>query len=84
MQQRLGPNRAGPFGLLQTLMDGIKLALKEDIVPRGVDKVLFWGAPAISVICAFTAFSVIPLGPMVSIAGVHTPLQLADLPGPCC
>jgi NADH-quinone oxidoreductase subunit H len=80
MQQRLGPNRAGPYGLLQTLMDGIKLALKEDIVPRGVDRVLFWGAPAISVICAFTAFSVIPFGPLVSIAGVQTPLQLADLP----
>jgi NADH-quinone oxidoreductase subunit H len=80
MQQRLGPNRAGPFGLLQTLMDGIKLALKEDIVPRGVDKALFWIAPAISVIPAFIAFSVIPLGPMVSIAGVWTPLQLTDLP----
>ena len=60
MQQRLGPNRAGKFGLLQTLMDGIKLALKEDIVPRGVDRVLFWTAPAISVITAFTAFAVIP------------------------
>ena len=80
MQQRLGPNRAGPYGLLQTLMDGIKLALKEDIVPRGVDRLLFWAAPAISVITAFTAFAVIPLGPMVSIAGVWTPLQLADLP----
>ena len=80
MQQRLGPNRAGPYGLLQTLMDGIKLALKEDIVPRGVDRLRFWAAPAISVITAFTAFAVIPLGPMVSIAGVQTPLQLADLP----
>ena len=47
MQSRPGPNRAGPFGLLQSLMDGIKLALMEDIVPRGVDKVLFWTAPAI-------------------------------------
>src|SRR5580692_4807402 len=53
MQQRLGPNRAGKFGLLQTLMDGIKLALKEDIVPRGVDKILFMVAPAISVAPAF-------------------------------
>jgi len=80
MQSRPGPNRAGPFGLLQTLMDGIKLALKEDIVPRGVDRVLFWLAPAISVIPAFVSFAVIPFGPMVSIAGVRTPLQLADLP----
>ena len=47
MQQRPGPNRAGPFGLLQSLLDGIKLALKEDIVPRGVDKVLFVIAPAL-------------------------------------
>jgi NADH-quinone oxidoreductase subunit H len=80
MQARPGPNRAGKFGLLQSLMDGIKLALMEDIVPRGVDKVLFWTAPALAVIPAFISFAVIPWGPMVSIAGVHTPLQLADLP----
>src|SRR5215831_6259667 len=80
MQNRVGPNRAGPFGLLQTLMDGIKLALMEDIVPRGVDRVLFWIAPAISVIPAFISIAVIPFGPVVSIFGVRTPLQLADLP----
>jgi NADH-quinone oxidoreductase subunit H len=80
MQQRLGPNRAGKFGLLQSLMDGIKLALMEDIVPGSVDKVLFWLAPAISVIPAMVSFAIIPWGPVVSIFGVHTPLQLADLP----
>jgi NADH-quinone oxidoreductase subunit H len=80
MQQRPGPNRAGPFGLLQSLLDGIKLALKEDIVPLGVDKALFVIAPALSVIPAFISFAVIPFGPIVSIAGVQTPLQLADLP----
>jgi NADH-quinone oxidoreductase subunit H len=80
MQSRPGPNRAGPFGLLQSLMDGIKLALQEDIVPRGVDKVLFWTAPAISVIPAFISIAIIPFGPMVSIAGVQTPLQVTDLP----
>ena len=80
MQSRPGPNRAGPFGLLQSLMDGIKLALQEDIVPRGVDKLLFWIAPAISVIPAFISISIIPFGPMVSIAGVRTPLQVTDLP----
>jgi NADH-quinone oxidoreductase subunit H len=80
MQNRPGPNRAGKFGLLQSLMDGIKLAVMEDIVPRGVDKVLFMVAPAISVIPAFIAFSVIPWGPIVSIAGHRTPLQLTDLP----
>jgi NADH-quinone oxidoreductase subunit H len=80
MQQRSGPNRAGKFGLLQTLMDGIKLALMEDIVPRGVDKILFMVAPAVSVIPAFVTFAVIPWGPIVSIAGHRTPLQVTDLP----
>ena len=80
MQQRPGPNRAGKFGLLQSLMDGIKLALKEDIVPRRVDKLLFWLAPAIAAIPAFISFAIIPFGPEVSIFGVRTPLQLADLP----
>jgi NADH-quinone oxidoreductase subunit H len=80
MQQRPGPNRAGKFGMLQSLMDGIKLALMEDIVPRGVDKLLFMIAPAISVIPAFISFAVIPWGPIVSIGGHRTPLQLSDLP----
>jgi NADH-quinone oxidoreductase subunit H len=80
MQQRPGPNRAGKFGLLQSLVDGIKLPLKEDIVPRTVDKVLFWLAPAIATIPAFIGFAVIPWGPIVSIAGHRTPLQLTDLP----
>jgi NADH-quinone oxidoreductase subunit H len=80
MQQRPGPNRAGPFGLLQSLMDGLKLPLKEDIVPRNVDKLLFWIAPAIAVIPAFISFAIIPFGPEVSIFGVRTPLQVADLP----
>ncbi|HVB45943.1 MAG TPA: NADH-quinone oxidoreductase subunit NuoH [Streptosporangiaceae bacterium] len=80
MQQRPGPNRAGKFGLLQSLMDGIKLALTEDIVPRGVDKMLFVLAPAIASIPAFISFAIIPWGPVVSIFGHHTPLQLANLP----
>jgi NADH-quinone oxidoreductase subunit H len=80
MQQRPGPNRAGKFGLLQSLMDGIKLPLKEDIIPRGVDKLLFIIAPALSAIPAFISFAIIPIGPIVSIFGVRTPLQLADLP----
>jgi NADH-quinone oxidoreductase subunit H len=80
MQQRPGPNRAGPFGLLQSLMDGIKLALKEDIVPRHVDKLLFVIAPALSVIPAFVSFAIIPFGPEVSIFHHQTPLQLTDLP----
>jgi NADH-quinone oxidoreductase subunit H len=80
MQQRLGPNRVGPFGVLQGLADGIKLALKEDIVPVAADKVVYVLAPIISTIPAFLAFAVIPVGPEVSIFGHRTPLQLTDLP----
>jgi NADH-quinone oxidoreductase subunit H len=80
MQSRPGPNRAGKFGLLQSLMDGLKLPLKEDIIPRGVDKLLFVMAPAIALIPAFISFAIIPFGPIVSIFHHHTPLQLADLP----
>jgi NADH-quinone oxidoreductase subunit H len=80
MQQRLGPNRVGPFGLVQGLADGIKLALKEDILPAVVDKPLYFLAPVASAIPAFLSFAVIPVGPVVSIAGHKTPLQITDLP----
>ncbi|MCO6004419.1 NADH-quinone oxidoreductase subunit NuoH [Actinoallomurus purpureus] len=80
MQLRPGPNRAGPFGILQALFDGIKGALKEDIVPRGVDKVVFFLAPILAAAPAMVSFSIIPWGGIVSIGGHKTPLQLADLP----
>lgn len=80
MQMRPGPNRVGPKGWLQSLADGIKLALKEDITPFNVDRAIYALAPVISTVTAITAFAVIPLGPEVSIAGHHTALQLADLP----
>jgi NADH-quinone oxidoreductase subunit H len=80
MQMRYGPNRVGPWGYLQSLADGIKLALKEAIVPSGVDRPVYLLAPIISTIPAITAFAFIPFGPQVSVFGHRTPLQLTDLP----
>lgn len=80
MQQRPGPNRTGPFGLLQTLADGVKLALKEDLIPKAADRVVFIAAPIIATICCFVSFAIIPFGPSVSIFGRLTPLQLTDIP----
>ena len=80
MQHRIGPNRVGPFGLLQSLMDGIKLALKEEIVPKGAHLAVYWIAPIISATTAFIAFAVIPFGPIVNMFGQQTPLQLTDFP----
>ncbi|OBB59162.1 NADH-quinone oxidoreductase subunit H [Mycobacterium sp. 852013-51886_SCH5428379] len=79
MQMRFGPNRLGPKGLLQSLADGIKLALKEGLTPAAVDKPIYILAPVISVIPAFLAFAVIPMGGEVSIFGHRTALQLTDL-----
>lgn len=80
MQHRIGPNRTGPQGLLQSLMDGVKLALKEEIIPKTAHLAVYWIAPVISATAAFLAFAVIPFGPTVSIFGVETPLQLTDFP----
>ncbi|MDT0200699.1 NADH-quinone oxidoreductase subunit NuoH [Nocardioides sp. AE5] len=80
MQHRIGPNVHGPFGLLQSLADGVKLAFKEDIIPKAADKVVYVIAPVIAAIAAFMTFSVIPFGPEVSMFGERTPLQLTDMP----
>ncbi|MDR6118573.1 NADH-quinone oxidoreductase subunit H [Aeromicrobium sp. SORGH_AS981] len=82
MQHRVGPNVHGPFGLLQSLADGVKLALKEDIVVKAADKVVYVLAPIIATIPAFLAWAVIPFGPEVRIpfTDTVTPLQLTDMP----
>jgi NADH-quinone oxidoreductase subunit H len=79
MQFRLGPNRAGPLGILQPIADGIKLFFKEEVTPAGANRWLFVAAPAVAVCTAFMAMAVVPWGGVVSIAGREIPLQIADL-----
>jgi NADH-quinone oxidoreductase subunit H len=80
MQLRTGPNRVGPAGLLQSLSDGVKLALKEDIIPAAADKVVFIIAPIIATAMCFMSFAVIPMTGVVNLFGHKTALQLTDLP----
>src|SRR5690625_5643136 len=83
MQTRPGPNRTGPFGLLQSLSDGLKAMLKEDLTPKAVDKVIYIAAPIVSASAAFVIFAVVPFGPegRVPFTDISTPLQRADIPG---
>jgi len=80
MAVRPGPNQVGPKGWLQSLTDGLKLPFKEEIIPKTADRTIYFLAPVISATVAFTAFSVIPFGPVVSMFGQRTALQLTDVP----
>jgi NADH-quinone oxidoreductase subunit H len=71
MQVRLGPMRVGPHGLLQPIADALKLLLKEDIIPAGADALVFWIAPFIVVLAAFTVFVVVPFGPAHAITDMN-------------
>jgi len=80
MQSRIGPNRAGPWGLLQTLADGIKLFFKEDLLPERADRFVFKLAPYLSILPAFLAFAIVPVGGVVTVFGHTFELQVADPP----
>jgi len=79
IQVRVGPNRVGPFGLLQPIADGIKLLLKEDVIPSQADRYLYVLAPALSFGAAFATFAVIPFGDTVVLWGRRIPLGIADV-----
>ena len=78
MQSRIGPNRAGPWGLLQTLADGTKLFFKEDLLPAQADRTVFRLAPYLSLVPALLIFTVVPVGGIVTISGHPFELQVAD------
>jgi NADH-quinone oxidoreductase subunit H len=79
MQDRIGPQRVGPYGLLQTIADGIKLFMKEDIIPAQADKVVYFLAPGIAVVTALAAMTVIPFGDSVWLFGREIPLRITDV-----
>jgi NADH-quinone oxidoreductase subunit H len=79
IQVRLGPYRVGPHGLLQPIADTVKLLLKEDLMPPGVNKVFYLMAPFLAITLSLISIAVIPFGPAIEVAGVRTWMQLTDL-----
>lgn len=79
IQVRVGPNRTGPFGLLQPIADALKAIFKEEVIPAGADSLVFVIAPALAVTTALVAFAVIPLGPPIQLFGKEITLQMADV-----
>jgi len=79
IQNRWGPTRVGPFGLLQPLADGLKFIFKEDLTPPHVYKPLYIAAPMLALTFALTSIAVIPVGNWVNVAGINTPLQITDV-----
>jgi NADH-quinone oxidoreductase subunit H len=79
LQDRRGPNRAGPFGLLQPIADGVKLFMKEEIIPTLSSKALFVMGPLLAMITATMTSAVIPWGSTIDVAGRQVPLQIADV-----
>ena len=78
-QTRIGPNRAGPLGLLQPIADGVKLIFKEELIPAQADKIIFILAPIITVLPALIIWAVIPWGSTITLFGRQIPLYLADI-----
>jgi NADH-quinone oxidoreductase subunit H len=79
IQNRWGPTRVGPFGLLQPLADGVKFLFKEDITPPHVHKLLYTAAPMLAVVFALTSIAVIPIGNFITLGGVRIPLEITDV-----
>lgn len=80
IQVRYGPNRVGPFGLLQPIADGIKAFFKEEVIPEKADKPVYLIAPAIPFVCALSMFAVIPFGDTIRVLGREVKLVIADVP----
>ena len=79
IQNRLGPNRVGPWGLLQPLADGLKFLFKEDVIPRHVNRFVYLAAPPAILVPALMGFAIVPFGDTMTLWGHEVRLQIADI-----